>query len=52
MNKDKISLKNISTSLGVSNTLVSLVLNNKGDLHGISKETQKLVFDKIGRAHV
>lgn len=46
MNKDKISLKNISTSLGVSNTLVSLVLNNKGDLHGISKETQKLVFDK------
>ncbi len=46
MSKDKISLKTISNSLGVSNTLVSLVLNNKGDIHGISKETQQMVFDK------
>ncbi len=46
MNKDKISLKHISESLGVSNTLVSLVLNNKGDIHGISKETQLRVFNK------
>lgn len=46
MRKEKISLKTISESLGVSNTLVSLVLNNKGDYHGISKETQQRVFDK------
>ncbi len=43
----KISLADIASSLGVSKTLVSLVVNNKGDAHGISKETQKKVREKI-----
>ncbi len=46
MKKQKVSLKHIAESLSVSNTLVSLVLNHKGDEHGISKETQKRVYEK------
>ena len=46
MKKDKVSLKDIANSLGVSTTLVSLVLNNKGEVHGISKETQAKVIAK------
>ncbi len=43
----KTSISDIARSLGVSNTLVSLVLNNKADAHGISAETQKKVRAKI-----
>jgi LacI family transcriptional regulator len=43
---EKISLKHISEALNVSKTLVSMVLNNKGDDNGISKETQKRVWSK------
>lgn len=43
----KISISDIAQSLGVSKTLVSMVINNKGDDHGISQETQKKVLDKI-----
>lgn len=43
----KISLADVARSLGVSKTLVSLVINNKGDAHGISAETQKKVREKI-----
>lgn len=43
----RITISDIAKSLGVSKTLVSLVLNNKGDLHGINKATQKRVLDKI-----
>lgn len=46
MNK-KVSLADIAKSLGVSKTLVSLVINNKGDEHGINAETQRKVRDKI-----
>lgn len=46
MKTEKISLKHISESLHVSKTLVSMVLNNKGDENGISKETQKRVWAK------
>ena len=42
----KISLKDLALELGVSKTLVSLVLNNKGNEHGISAATQKRVQDK------
>ncbi len=42
----KVSLSDIAKSLGVSTTLVSLVLNNKGDDNGINEETQKKVFRK------
>lgn len=40
------SIKDISESLKVSKTLVSLVLNNKGEEYGISPITQKKVREK------
>lgn len=43
----KVSIDDIAKSLGVSKTLVSLVLNDKGDKHGISAETQRKVKEKI-----
>jgi len=43
---NKVSLKDIAESLGVSKALVSLVLNNKGDERGINKQTQQKVRDK------
>jgi len=36
--------KDLAAKLGVSGTLVSLVLNNKADQHGIKKETQEKVL--------
>lgn len=43
----KISLADIANALGVSKTLVSLVINGKGNDHGISHDTQKRVLEKI-----
>jgi len=40
----KIKNKDLAIRLGVSPTLVSLVLNNKADLYGIKKETQEKVL--------
>jgi len=40
----KFKNKDLAARLGVSGTLVSLVLNNKADQHGISKETQEKVL--------
>ena len=40
----KIKNKDLAAKLGVSGTLVSLVLNNKADQHGIRKETQERVL--------
>jgi len=40
----KIKNKDIAARLGLSGTLVSLVLNNKADQHGIKKETQERVL--------
>jgi LacI family transcriptional regulator len=40
----KFKNKDLAAKLGVSGTLVSLVLNNKADQHGIKKETQEKVF--------
>ena len=42
----KTSLSDIATSLGVSKTLVSFVLNGHGNKNGISDKTQKIVLDK------
>jgi len=39
----KVRVKDIADALGFSNTLVSLVLNNKADQHGIKAETQEKV---------
>lgn len=40
----KTSLDDIAKALGVSRSLVSLVLNNRGDEMGINKQTQQKVF--------
>jgi LacI family transcriptional regulator len=40
----KVKNKDLAEKLGVSSTLVSLVLNNKADLHGIRKDTQERVL--------
>ncbi len=47
MIKKDPSLSDVAKQLGVSKTLVSFVLNNKGDEKGISKETQKKVQEKV-----
>lgn len=39
----RVSLADIAESAGVSKSLVSLVLNDRGDDHGISKKTQRKV---------
>ena len=40
----KFRNKDLAARLGVSGTLVSLVLNNKADQQGIRKETQEKVL--------
>lgn len=45
----KISIKDIAKSLRVSPTLVSMVLNGKGDENGISPITQKRVRETAAR---
>ena len=40
----KFKNKDLAARLGVSSTLVSLVLNNKADQHGIRKDTQEKVL--------
>ncbi len=40
----KFKNKDLAAKLGVSGTLVSLVLNNKADQHGIRKDTQERVI--------
>jgi LacI family transcriptional regulator len=40
----KFRNKDLAAKLGVSGTLVSLVLNNKADQHGIRKDTQERVL--------
>jgi DNA-binding LacI/PurR family transcriptional regulator len=40
----KLKNKDLANRLGVSGTLVSLVLNNKADQHGIRKDTQERVL--------
>lgn len=42
--RKKFKNKDLANKLGVSSTLVSLVLNNKADLHGIRKDTQERVL--------
>lgn len=41
---EKVKNKDLAERLGVSSTLVSLVLNNKADQHGIRKDTQEKVL--------
>lgn len=44
---NKVSLEDVAKALGVSKTLVSLVLNDKAKQHGISAETCKRVLEKV-----
>lgn len=46
MSNKRVSLSDLSKILGVSKTLVSMVLNGKGDEHKISSKTQKTVLKK------
>ena len=41
----KIKSKDLAAKLGLSSTLVSLVLNNKADKYGINKDTQEKVLN-------
>lgn len=43
----KVSLADVARSLGISKTVVSLVINGKADQHGISKQTQQRVMERI-----
>lgn len=45
-NMKKVSLSDLARELGVSKTLVSLVLNGKGNQYGINKDVQIRVKDK------
>lgn len=44
----KTLLEDIANELNVSKTLVSMVINGKGDAYGISKKTQEKVLAKAG----
>ena len=46
MKKNRLSIDDIAKSLGVSKTLVSLVINGKAEEYGIAKETRKRVIAK------
>lgn len=46
MSKKRVTISSIAHEIGVSNTLVSMVLNGKGNANSINKETQKRVLDK------
>ncbi len=43
----KLQLEDLSKQLGYSKTLISMVLNGKGNSYGISKKTQAIVLDAI-----
>ncbi|HUS86838.1 MAG TPA: LacI family DNA-binding transcriptional regulator [Bacteroidales bacterium] len=45
----KIKVKDIAARVGLSSTLVSLVLNNKADQHGIKRQTQEKVLETAVR---
>jgi LacI family transcriptional regulator len=48
MSVKKTLLEDIAKELNVSKTLVSMVINGKGDAYGISKKTQERVLAKAG----
>jgi LacI family transcriptional regulator len=45
----KLLLEDLSKQLGYSKTLISMVLNGKGNKYGISKSTQTVVLDAIAK---
>jgi LacI family transcriptional regulator len=45
----RLQLEDLSKKLGYSKTLISMVLNGKGNQYGISKKTQAMVLDAIAK---
>ncbi|MCC6370618.1 MAG: LacI family DNA-binding transcriptional regulator [Bacteroidia bacterium] len=45
----RLQLEDISRQLGYSKTLISMVINGKGNKYGISQKTQTLVLDAISK---
>jgi LacI family transcriptional regulator len=45
----RLQLEDLSQQLGYSKTLISMVLNGKGNQYGISKKTQAAVLDAVAR---
>jgi LacI family transcriptional regulator len=45
----RLQLEDLSKQLGYSKTLISMVLNGKADQYGISKKTQAIVLDAVGK---
>ena len=45
----RLQLEDLSKQLGYSKTLISMVLNSKGDQYGISKKTQAFVLDAAAK---
>ena len=45
----RLQLEDLSKQLGFSKTLISMVLNGKGNQYGISKKTQAEVLDAVAK---
>src|SRR6218665_1277460 len=45
----RLQLEDLSKQLGYSKTLISMVLNGKGNQYGISKKTQAAVLDAVAQ---
>lgn len=45
----KLQLEDLSKQLGLSKTLISMVLNGKGNHYRISKKTQTKVLDEVAK---
>jgi LacI family transcriptional regulator len=45
----RLQLEDLAKQLGYSKTLISMVLNGKGDQYGISKKTQSLVLEEVAK---
>ncbi len=45
----RLQLEDLSKQLGYSKTLISMVLNGKGNQYGISKKTQAIVLDAVAQ---
>lgn len=46
---EKLQLEDLAKKLGYSKTLISMVLNGKGNKYGISKKTQEVVLDALSK---
>ena len=44
---EKLQLEDLAKKLGYSKTLISMVLNGKGNKYGISKKTQEIVLEAL-----